>query len=167
MSVLRRPLDGELLREIQEDAEFVTLPENEPEVPEDLTWEEMYPLRAFLALRLAELDSRQKKEDDAHFAAYRLRQITDSDCLRLEDLTSAWQHIRYEGRAAEPGAVQLVRQELGSVWNELVETAAHFADHPDFLPRWRPLPHVCHEDTGRDQLGKPKRGGPDGEGNRP
>ncbi|MEU7278514.1 hypothetical protein AB0A69_06955 [Streptomyces sp. NPDC045431] len=129
-----RPTESELL------APAVVL-----EFSDDLRYEDVGPLRRFLEARLAEMIAAQEEGSDGHFAAVRLRDITVSDSVHLADMLSEWGRVIVAGRHDQPGHIQTLRQNLPHWWNRLVANAQHFADHPEYLPRWRNLRYLCVE----------------------
>ncbi|MER0443583.1 hypothetical protein ABR738_03200 [Streptomyces sp. Edi4] len=115
------------------------------EFSDDLHSSDASPLRDFLSARLTDLAERQEAGSEAAWAAHRLRQSTDHTALCLCDLLTSWGMEVAAGRTSEPGLTQRLRQDIQMWWNELCLTAARFSDHPDYLPRWRQLEHLCLE----------------------
>ncbi|MFF5970095.1 hypothetical protein ACFY7C_01070 [Streptomyces sp. NPDC012769] len=113
------------------------------EFSDDLRPDDAAPLRAFLHARLTEAADRQQPGTEAEWAARRLLQTTDYSALFLCDLLTSWADIVEAGRIGRPGATQQLRQDVRTWWNHLCQTAERFSDHPDHLPRWRPLRHLC------------------------
>ncbi|GAB7184509.1 hypothetical protein ATKI12_4340 [Kitasatospora sp. Ki12] len=109
------------------------------EFSDDLHYEDVTPLRAFLTARLGELVEAQPEGSGARFAAERLAAITQYDCIFLSDILCAWEDAVLEGRGNEPGWTQRMRQDAMIWWDRLCRTAGEFRDHPDHRPRWRPL----------------------------
>ncbi|MEV0604519.1 hypothetical protein AB0I82_35205 [Streptomyces sp. NPDC050315] len=107
----------------------------------EITAAELEPLRAFLAARLREAVAAQPPGSPTRRLLNRLARLTDLDCLDLENHVSAWECDREDGLAWQSDAFI----DLGTVWNSLMDTAAIFADHPDYLPRWRRLPYAGPE----------------------
>ncbi|MEU8957983.1 hypothetical protein AB0C93_27175 [Streptomyces sp. NPDC048518] len=99
--------------------------------------------RTFLAARLDDLLADVPEGSTGQFAAARLRAPTASDGVHLCDLLAEWERIVAAGRMGENGPVQRLRQDIGLWWRRLTETAAHFDDHADYNPRWRPLTYMC------------------------
>ncbi|MCX5384586.1 hypothetical protein [Streptomyces sp. NBC_00083] len=115
------------------------------EFSDDLHSADTEPLRDFLRARLSELAEQQEEGSGAAWAVHRLRQSTDRIAVCLSDLLTGWGMEVAEGRTDEPGLTQRLRQDVQMWWNELCLTAAQFSDHPDHLPRWRTLEHLCLE----------------------
>ncbi|MFJ3906291.1 hypothetical protein [Streptomyces sp. NPDC090025] len=115
------------------------------EFSDDIHTKDVDPLREFLHERLAELVARQAPGTEAAWAAERLLKSTDWQSLFLSDLANMWSIEVHAGRAHRAGLTQRLRQDLLAWWNELCRTAEQFADHPDHLPRWRPLKYLCVE----------------------
>ncbi|MBO1415891.1 hypothetical protein [Streptomyces sp. FH025] len=109
------------------------------EFSDDLHYEDVTPLRHFLAARLAEIVEAQPEGSDARFAAERLADITANDCVQLGDLLGAWSEVVVEGRVDQPGQTQRLRQDVMIWWGRLCVTADRFRDHPDHRSRWRAL----------------------------
>ncbi|MER7769284.1 hypothetical protein [Kitasatospora sp. NPDC096140] len=112
------------------------------EFSDDLHYEDVTPLRAFLDARLREVVEAQPEGTDARFAAERLADVTKSDCIFLSDVLGAWEDVLMEGRGDEPGWTQRMRQDGVLWWARLCRTAERFRDHPDHRSRWRPLPFM-------------------------
>ncbi|MFF0384336.1 hypothetical protein [Streptomyces sp. NPDC004286] len=127
------------------DGEGLLAPAAILEFSDDLRRADLRPLRDFLAARLRELAAAQPVDSDAHWAAEHLAQTVDASCRDLCDALVSWEIELTEGNINRPGLVQSLRQSLGIDWNRLITTARRFADHPDYLPRWRPLRYCCVE----------------------
>lgn len=138
------------------------------EFSDDLRVVDIGPLQIFLAARFGELAALQAPDSDARWGADRLASVTDAACRDLEDALVLWQNILTEGRTQEPGVVQALRDDLGFDWNRLIETAARFAAHPQYRPRWRPLRYVSVEHAEYVELSDGmQHGGLDGDGAHP
>ncbi|MFE2267595.1 hypothetical protein [Streptomyces griseosporeus] len=109
------------------------------EFSDDLFVVDVDPLRDFLAARLAEFAAAQPEGSEARWAAQRLADVTRAACRDLEQALLSWEAVLAAGRAEEGGLVETLRRSLGPQWNRLVVTASRFADHPEYLPRWRQL----------------------------
>ncbi|MFF9278920.1 hypothetical protein [Streptomyces griseosporeus] len=109
------------------------------EFSDDLFVVDVDPLRDFLAARLAEFAAAQPEGSEARWAAQRLADVTRAACRHLEQALLSWEAVLATGRAEEGGLVETLRRSLGPQWNQLVVTASRFADHPEYLPRWRQL----------------------------
>lgn len=116
----------------------------------ELSAAEMAPLRAFLAARLREAVTAQPPGSTTRHLLNRLAHQTDRDCLDLESHASAWECDREDGLEEQSSAFV----DLGTVWNSLMDTAVAFADHPDYLPRWRRLPYTGPEHPRAQSLEK-------------
>ncbi|MFF4647689.1 hypothetical protein [Streptomyces sp. NPDC001389] len=115
------------------------------EFSDDLRPTDVEPLQAFLAARLGEIAQAQPEGTDARWAAEHLALTIDAACRDLDDHLVAWENELTEGNIHQIGHVQMLRQDLKFAWNRLVKTAERFADHPDYLPRWRQLRYHCIE----------------------
>ncbi|MDG4859027.1 hypothetical protein P8605_12830 [Streptomyces sp. T-3] len=109
------------------------------EFSDDLRGADVRPLQAFLAARLGELVENQIEGTDPHWTAGQLAKVVDAYCRDLDDDLVTWEMTVREYRTGEPGLVQMLRQSIATDWNRLVDMAARWAGHPDYLPRWRRL----------------------------
>ncbi|MEV7598180.1 hypothetical protein AB0O91_12465 [Kitasatospora sp. NPDC089797] len=109
------------------------------EFSDDLHHDDVPPLQAFLAARLGEVVEAQREGSAIRFAAERLADLTDEDCVHLADLLGAWGEVVDDGRVDVPGETQRLRQDVMIWWQRLCDTADGFRDHPDHNPRWRGL----------------------------
>ncbi|NGN70367.1 hypothetical protein G5C51_41605 [Streptomyces sp. A7024] len=131
----REPTDDDLRRAL-EFADRTPLPE--PAYSDDLTEDDVAPLRDFLRARLGELKARQPEGGEEHFAVHALSNAMLSTAMRLTDEVNAWRVVAFSGRSEEPGLVQTLREQLGLDFNLLVWVARRWRDHPDYDPRWQP-----------------------------
>ncbi|WP_031516173.1 hypothetical protein [Streptomyces sp. NRRL F-5123] len=115
------------------------------EFSDDLRVADMAPLHDFLVARFGEVAARQPEGTEARWAADCLVEVVAAAGRDLCDLASTWELEILEGDIHEPGLVQHVRNCLQRDWDRLVELALRFADHPDYLPRWRLLRYCCVE----------------------
>jgi hypothetical protein len=115
------------------------------EFSDDLRVADVAPLHDFLVARLGEVAARQPEGTEARWAADCLVEVVAASGRDLSDLACTWELEILEGDINAPGLVQSVRHSLQRDWNRLVEVAHHHADHPDYLPRWRPLRFCCVE----------------------
>ncbi|MFI0721364.1 hypothetical protein [Streptomyces sp. NPDC021224] len=115
------------------------------EFSDDLRVADMAPLHDFLVARLGEVAARQPEGTEARWAADCLVEVIATAGRDLSDLASTWELEILEGDIHKPGLVQNVRNCLQRDWNRLVEVAMRYADHPDYLPRWRLLRYCCVE----------------------
>ncbi|MFG3044916.1 hypothetical protein [Streptomyces sp. NPDC048202] len=127
------------------DGEGLLAPAVILEFSDDLRRADVRPLRDFLAARLGETALAQPVDSDARWAAEHLAENVDAACRDLSDALVSWEIELTERNINRPGLVQSLRQSLGIDWNRLIKTARRFADHPDYLPRWRPLRYCCVE----------------------
>lgn len=113
------------------------------EFSDDLTEEDVEPLRTFLGSRLGELVLRYEDSTDAHFTAQALAELAGADALQLTDLVHRWETAVAAGLTEQSGPVQTLRQDVSLRWNQLCKIAQHFSGHHDYNPNWRPLRHLC------------------------
>lgn len=139
------------------------------EFSDDLRQPDVAPLRAFLDARLGELVAVAEDGSAARFTAERLRDLTSKDCVHLDDMLLDWQARVRAGLTEQSGSTQELRHDVHIWWNRLTTTAARFADHDDFNPRWRPLSWLCveHAEFVEQAAGDATAGGTYGDGAHP
>ncbi len=131
------------------------------EFSDDLRVDDVEPLDAFLAARLGEISRAQPEGTDGRWAADHLATTIAANCLTLSDDLVSWEIKLTEGDIKEPRHARSLSQRLWTNWNRLVRTAERFADHPDYLARWRPLRYtsVEHAEFVEQTLGDQSDGG--------
>ncbi|MFJ2645288.1 hypothetical protein ACIO1C_00895 [Streptomyces sp. NPDC087420] len=109
------------------------------EFSDDLRLDDIEPLDAFLAARLGEIASAQPEGTDGRWAADHLAATIADNCRTLSDDLVSWEIEPTGDDTREPAQVRRLSQRLWTNWNRLMSTAERFANHPDYLPRWRSL----------------------------
>jgi hypothetical protein len=113
------------------------------EFSDDITEDDVEPLRAFLGSRLGQLVLRYEDGTDAHFTAQALAELAGADALQLTDMVYRWETAVAAGLTEQSGPVQTLRQDVGLRWNQLCKIAQRFNGDHDYNPNWRPLRYLC------------------------
>ncbi|MYX18403.1 hypothetical protein GTY67_34205 [Streptomyces sp. SID8374] len=143
------------------DREDILAPAAILEFSNDLRVEDVQPLLTFLDARLGEIARAQPEGTDGRWAADHLAETIAANCRDLSDDLVSWEIELTEGDIRAPGHARDLSQRLWTDWNRLVTTAQRFADHPDYLPRWRRLRYTCveHAEFVEQALGDESDGG--------